>query len=150
MKLKKKSQYKYIECSKNASLFLNLVTKHKKIPWFEMVLHAAWLLLLYFLLVFKIKQKLIKATVHIYQYRVFQNNRTKNIYLVDHISSTVGKNPLEEWSSSHGQQKSLKCRTWVESQKWQDDLSTLPKQTFNIAVIQVYVPATNAEEAEVK
>ena len=62
----------------------------------------------------------------------------------------MGKNPLEEWSSSHGQQKSLKCRTWVESQKWQDDLSTLPRQTFNIAIIQVYVPATNAEEAEVK
>ena len=35
---------------------------------------------------------------------------------------TVGKNPLEEWNSHHSQQKSLKCSSWVPSQKWQNDL----------------------------
>ena len=39
--------------------------------------------------------------------------------------------------------KSLKCSTWVQSQKWQDDLCS-----FNITVIQVYTPTGNAEEAE--
>ena len=34
------------------------------------------------------------------------------------ISTTVGKNPLEEMESSpHGQQKCSKCSTWVLAQK---------------------------------
>ena len=33
------------------------------------------------------------------------------------ISTTVGRNPLEEWSSHHSQQKSLKCSTEMQSQK---------------------------------
>ena len=37
-------------------------------------------------------------------------------------TTTVSKNPLEEWSSSHSQQKTLKCSTWVQSQKQQNDL----------------------------
>ena len=32
------------------------------------------------------------------------------------ISTTVGKNPLEEMDS-HSQQKSPKCSTWMQSQK---------------------------------
>ena len=56
--------------------------------------------------------------------------------------------PQKKWSSHHGQQKSLKCSTWMQSQKWQNDLCSFPKQTFNITVIQVYVPTSNTEEAE--
>ena len=33
------------------------------------------------------------------------------------------------WSSPHSQQ-SLKCSTWVHSQKWQNDLSSFPRQTI--------------------
>ena len=36
------------------------------------------------------------------------------------ISTTVGKNPLEEMSSHHSQQKSPKCSTWMQSQKQQN------------------------------
>ena len=36
----------------------------------------------------------------------------------------------------------------MQSQKWQNDLCSLPRQT--IRVIQVYVPTSNAEEAEVE
>ena len=39
----------------------------------------------------------------------------------DIISTTVSKNPLKE-SSHRGQQKSLKCSTWTQSQKQHDDL----------------------------
>ena len=46
--------------------------------------------------------------------------------------------------------KSLKCSTSVQSQKWQNDLSLFPRQTIHIPVIQVYAPTTNAEEAEVE
>ena len=33
------------------------------------------------------------------------------------VSTTGGRNPLEEWSSHHGQQESPKCSTWMQSQK---------------------------------
>ena len=44
--------------------------------------------------------------------------------------------------------KSPKFSTWVQPQKQQNDLSSFPRQTFNITVIQVCVPAADAEEAE--
>ena len=59
------------------------------------------------------------------------------------ISTTVGRNPLEKWSSHQGQQKSLKCSTWMQSQKWQNDL-------FVSKANQVYAPTRKAEEAEVE
>ena len=71
--------------------------------------------------------------------------------------------------------KSLKCSTWMQSQKQQNDLCLFPRQTiqyhsnpslypskttrisvhfqgkpFSITVIQVYTPTSNAEEAEVE
>ena len=55
--------------------------------------------------------------------------------------------PQKKWSSHHGQQKSPKCSTWMQSQKRQNDLCSFP---FNITVIQVYAPTSNAEEAEVE
>ena len=51
--------------------------------------------------------------------------------------------------SPHSQQKSLKYSTWVQTQKWQNDLCSFPRKIFNITVIQDYVPTTNAEEAKV-
>ena len=55
----------------------------------------------------------------------------------------------QEWSSHHGQQKSPKWGTLVQSHKWQNDLCFQGKP-FNITVIQVYVPTSSAEEAEVE
>ena len=46
--------------------------------------------------------------------------------------------------------KSPKCSTWMQSQKWQNDLCSFPGKPFNITVIQVYAPTSNAEEAEVE
>ena len=47
--------------------------------------------------------------------------------------------------------KSLKCSTWVQSQKRQNDLcSFVQGKPFNITVIQVYAPNINAKEAEVE
>ena len=57
---------------------------------------------------------------------------------------------MKKWSSHHGQQKSLKCSTWMQSQKRQNDLCWFPGKPFNITVIQVYAPTSNAEEAEVE
>ena len=46
--------------------------------------------------------------------------------------------------------KSPKCSTWMQSQKRQNDLCSSPSKPFNIMVIQVYAPTSNAEEAEVE
>ena len=45
--------------------------------------------------------------------------------------------------------KSPKCSSWMQSQKWQNDLCFQGKP-FNITVIQVCAPTSNAEEAEVE
>ena len=66
------------------------------------------------------------------------------------MSTTVGRNPQKKWSSHHGQEKSLKCSTWMQFQKRQNDLCSFPRQPFNITVIQVCAPTSNAEEAEVE
>ena len=58
----------------------------------------------------------------------------------DHyIYITVGKNPLEEARrrKSIPHTLSLKCSTWVQSQKWQNDLSSFQGKPFSIMVIEV-------------
>ena len=40
------------------------------------------------------------------------------------------ESPQKKWSGHHGQQKSLKCSTWMQSQKRQNDLCLFPKQTI--------------------
>ena len=49
--------------------------------------------------------------------------------------------------SHHSQQNSLKCSTWIQSQKRQNNLCHFQGKPFNITVIQ-YAPKSNAEEAE--
>ena len=66
------------------------------------------------------------------------------------ISTTVGKNPLEEMDKPHSQQKSPKCSTWVQSQNHRITSVCFQDKPFNITVIQVYTPTTAAKEAEVE
>ena len=72
-----------------------------------------------------------------------------NLTQITIISTTVVRNPLKKWSSHHGQQKSVKCSTWMQSQKWLISVHFQGKP-FNITAIQVYPPTSNAEEAEVE
>ena len=46
------------------------------------------------------------------------------------IATTVGKNPVEEMSSPHCQQKAPKYSTWVQFQKLQNDLCSFPRLTI--------------------
>ena len=64
------------------------------------------------------------------------------------ISTTVVRNPVKKWSSHHGQQKSPKCSTWMQSQKQQNDLCSFPRQTIQYHGNPTYAPTSNAEEAE--
>ena len=38
--------------------------------------------------------------------------------------------PQKKWNSHHGQQKSPKCSTWMQSQNRQNDLCSFPRQTI--------------------
>ena len=49
------------------------------------------------------------------------------------------------WVVPHSQWKNPKGSDWVQSQKWQNDLGLFHGKPFNITIIQVYIPTTNAE-----
>ena len=64
------------------------------------------------------------------------------------IYTIVDKNSFKEMSDPHSQKNTLKCSTWVQSQKRQNDL--VSKAKFNITIIQVHAPITNVKEAELE
>ena len=66
------------------------------------------------------------------------------------ISTTVGKNPLNKWSSHHGQQNSPKCSSWMQSQNRQNDLCSFPRQTIQYRSNPSLCPTSNTEKAEVE
>ena len=66
------------------------------------------------------------------------------------ISTTVGKNHLEEMECLHSQQKSPKCSTWMQLKNDRMISVHFQGKPFNITVIQVYDPTSNSEEAEVE
>ena len=66
------------------------------------------------------------------------------------ISTPVGRNPLEEWNSHHSQQNSPNAV--LECNLKNDRMISVRFQAkpFNIVVIQVYAPTSNAEGAEIE
>ena len=64
-----------------------------------------------------------------------------------HYSYYCGQESLRRNGVAIIVNKSPKCSTWMQSQKQQNDLCFQGKP-FNITVIQVYAPTSNAEEAE--
>ena len=66
------------------------------------------------------------------------------------ISTPVGRNPLEEWNSHHSQQNSPNAV--LECNLKNDRMISVRFQgkPFNIMVIQVYAPTSNAEGAEIE
>ena len=67
----------------------------------------------------------------------------------DHYIYYCGQESLRRNGVAIIVNKSPKCNTWMQSQKWQNDLCFQGKP-FNIMVIQVYAPTSNAEEAEIE
>ena len=69
----------------------------------------------------------------------------------DHYIYYCGQESLRRnWSSHHSQQKSLKCSTWMQSQKRRMISVHFQGKAFNITVIQVYALTSNTKEAEVE
>ena len=77
-----------------------------------------------------IKQEIISMNINILGTGEVKWMGKGEFNLEDNLSTTVGKNPLEKNGVTISQQKSLKCSTWMQSQKWQNDLCLFPRQTI--------------------
>ena len=67
----------------------------------------------------------------------------------DHCIYYCGQESLRRNGVAIIVSKSPKCSTWMQSQK-QQRLFCFQGKPFNITVIQVYAPTSNAEEVEVE
>ena len=67
----------------------------------------------------------------------------------DHYIYYCGQESLRKNGVALIVNKSLKCSTWVQSQNDRMILVRFQGKAFSITVIQVYVPRTDAEEAEI-
>ena len=65
------------------------------------------------------------------------------------ISTTVGKNPLEEMEYPSLSTKESEMQ-YLDVISKTTDLCLFPGTPFNIMVIQIYAPSSNAEEVEVE
>ena len=65
------------------------------------------------------------------------------------ISTTVGKNPLEEMEYPSLSTKESEMQ-YLDVISKTTDLCLFPGTPFNIMVIQIYAPTSNAEEVEVE
>ena len=77
------------------------------------------------------------------------NSDDHYIYIIS-VISTCGQKSLRRNGVALIVNKSLKCSTWVQSQKQQNDLPSFPRQTIQYHSNPVYAPTSNAEEAQVK
>ena len=69
----------------------------------------------------------------------------------DHYIYYCGQESLRRNGVAIIVNKSLKCSTWMQSQKQQNDLCFhFQGKPLNITVIQAYAPTSKAEEAEVE
>ena len=69
-----------------------------------------------------IKQEMARVNTDILRISELKWTKRVNLTQMTIISNTVARIPEKKWSSHHGQQKSLKCSTWIQSQKRQNDL----------------------------
>ena len=56
----------------------------------------------------------------------------------------------EDGAALYGQQKSPKSNTWMQSQKWQNDLCSFPRQTIQYHCNPSLCPESNTEKVEVE
>ena len=73
-----------------------------------------------------------------------------NLIQMTIISTTVGKNPLEEMEYPSWSKKELKTVLGCNFKNNRMTSVRFQGKSFNISVFQVYAPATSAEEAEVE
>ena len=68
----------------------------------------------------------------------------------DHYIYCCGQESLGRNGVAITVNKSLKCGTWMQSQKRHNDLCSFPRQTIQYHSNPIYAPTSNIEEAEVE
>ena len=97
-----------------------------------------------------VKQEMARVNVNILGISKLKWTAMGEFNSDDHYIYYCGQESLRRNGVALIVNKSLKCSTWVQSQKRLNDLCLFPRQTFNITIIQVCAPTSNAEEAEVE
>ena len=97
-----------------------------------------------------VKQEMTRVNVDILGIRELKWTGKGEFNSDDHYIYYCGQESLRRNGVAIIVNKSPKCSTWMQSQKRQKDLCSFPRQPFNIMVIQVYAPTSNAEEAEIE
>ena len=78
-----------------------------------------------------VKQEMARVNIDILGIRELKWTGMGELNSDDHYIYYCGQViPQKKWSSHHGQQKSLKCSIWMQSQKRQNDLCSSPRQTI--------------------
>ena len=77
-----------------------------------------------------VKQEMARVNVDILGISELKWTGWVNLTQMTIISTTMARIPWKKWRSPHSQQKSPKCSTWMQSQKWQNDLCSFPRQTI--------------------
>ena len=78
-----------------------------------------------------VKQEMARVNMDILEIRELKWIGMDEFNSDDHYIYYRGQESLrKKWSSHHSQQKSLKCSTWMQSQKRKNDLCSFPRQTI--------------------
>ena len=94
-----------------------------------------------------VKQEMARVNINILGISELKWTRMGKYNSDDHYIYYCGQESLRRNGVALIVNKSPKCSTWVQSQKWKWSLNFQDKP-FNITVIHVYAPTSNAEEAE--
>ena len=97
-----------------------------------------------------VKQEMARGNINILGRSKLKWNGMGEFNSDDHYIDYCGQESLRRNGVAIIVNKSPKCSTWMQSQKWQNDLCSFPRQTIQYTVIQVYASSSNAEEAEVE
>ena len=97
-----------------------------------------------------VKQEMARVNVDILGISELKWTGMGEFNLDDHYIYYCGQESLRRNGVAIIVNKSPKCSTWMQSQKWQKDLSSFPKQIIQYHGNQAYAPTSNAEEAKVE
>ena len=97
-----------------------------------------------------VKQKMARVNVDILGISELKWTGLGEFNSDDHYIYYCGQESLRRNGVAIIVNKSPKCNTWVQSQKWQNDPCSFRSKPFIIRVIQVCALTSNAEEAEVE
>ena len=94
-----------------------------------------------------VKQEMVRLNIDIWRISKINWSEMGEFNSDDHYIYYCGQEFLK-WSSRHSQQKNLKYSTWMQSQKWQNNLCSFQRQTIQYYSNPSLCPMNDAEETE--